>query len=203
MSKRPPKLASKTAAKPAAGDSLTGQLLIAMPGMEDPRFDRSVIFICAHTEEGAMGLMLNKPAEGIAFPELLKQLEISGASPRGDIPVLVGGPVETGRGFVLHSADYAAEDATLQVNEQIGLTATLDILRAAADGAGPRKAVLALGYSGWGPGQLEGEIQRNGWLTCPADDAILFDDDAESKWARALRKIGADPSHLSRDAGHA
>jgi putative transcriptional regulator len=181
--------------------SLTGQLLIAMPKMEDPRFMRSVVFICAHNPEGAMGLVVNKVVAQPSIEEVLGQLGISGEGFAG-APVHFGGPVEAGRGFVLHSADYT-EEATLVVDNHIGLTATLDILRAIGRGQGPRRRMLALGYSGWGPGQLDAEIRANGWLHVAADDELVFDDGAEDKWRRAIAKLGADPSALSGDAGHA
>jgi putative transcriptional regulator len=186
---------------------LEGQLLIAMPIMTDKRFARSVIYMCAHSAEGAMGLIVNQRAAHISFRELLKQLGI-GAGNGGDIEVdgmdvHVGGPVETGRGFVLHSADYHARDSTLAIDEGVSLTATIDILKAIAGGQGPDKAILALGYAGWRAGQLESEISANGWLHCPADPDLLFDRNLEQKYERALSKIGIDPSHLVSDAGHA
>ena len=181
---------------------LTGQLLIAMPGMRDPRFARSVIYMCAHNEEGAMGLVLNRLAGNISLPDLLTQLGVEQHVPDDAIRIHFGGPVETGRGFVLHSTDYAAGD-TLRVDEEVGLTASLDILRAIADGAGPRQRILALGYAGWGPGQLDAEIQANGWLSAPADETILFGDRLDEKWDRAFQKLGIEPGHLTSDAGHA
>ena len=189
---------------------LDGQLLIAMPVMEDPRFERSVIYLCAHSAEGAMGIMVNRPAGSIDFPELLVQLKIIAKSEQIELPepaetlqVLQGGPVDTGRGFVLHSSDFYIENATLLIDDQICLTATVDILKAIAKGAGPKHAVLALGYAGWRPGQLEAEIQDNGWLHCDADPDLVFGDDVEDKYSRALRKIGIDPGMLSNAAGHA
>jgi putative transcriptional regulator len=186
---------------------LEGQLLIAMPIMTDKRFARSVIYMCAHSAEGAMGLIVNQRAAHISFRELLKQLGI-GAGNGDDIEVdgldvHVGGPVETGRGFVLHSADYHAPDSTLPIDEGVSLTATIDILKAIASGRGPDKAILALGYAGWRAGQLESEIAANGWLHCAADLDLLFDRNLEQKYERALSKIGIDPSHLVSDAGHA
>ena len=184
-------------------DYLDGQLLIAMPTMGDPRFERSVIFMCAHSDQGAMGLIVNKVAQEISFDDLVEQLDVqASASPR-HIPVYVGGPVETGRGFVLHSMDFFSEGSTLRVNEDVGLTATVDILRAMATGRGPGQALLALGYSGWAPGQLDQEIQSNGWLHTEFDSEIVFDRDIDSKWDRAVAKLGIDPSFLSADAGHA
>jgi putative transcriptional regulator len=200
---------------PAASDEdgggyLDGQMLVAMPVMDDERFARSVIYICAHSAEGAMGIIVNRPAGSIDFPELLVQLNIIPDSEQIKLPenaesmkVLKGGPVETGRGFVLHSSDFFIKDATLPIDDDICLTATLDILKAIATGSGPKHAILALGYAGWAPGQLESEIQRNGWLHCPADPDLVFGDDVEDKYARALRKIGIDPGMLSNASGHA
>ncbi len=190
---------------------LDGQLLVAMPLMNDKRFARSVIYMCAHSEQGAMGLIVNQRAPHISFSDLLGQLSIEGDDGIGengaaeliDMDVHVGGPVETGRGFVLHSADYFAADSTLPIDEDVSLTATVDILRAIAAGKGPSRAMLALGYAGWRPGQLEDEIQANGWLHCPSDLDLLFDRNLDQKYERALSKIGVDPSHLVSDAGHA
>ncbi len=188
---------------------LEGHLLIAMPQMSDRRFARSVIYVCAHSDEGAMGLIINQRASHISFPDLLKRLDIpvpdaedGFASDLLAMPVHVGGPVETGRGFVLHTNDYFAGDSTA-LDDGVCLTATLDILKAIAAGKGPVNAIMALGYSGWSPGQLESEIQANGWLHCPADKAILFEPDLDAKYQRAMAKIGIDPSHLVSDAGHA
>jgi putative transcriptional regulator len=200
------------AARAAGGQKrgyLDGQMLIAMPAMRDERFARSLIYICAHSSEGAMGIVVNQPAENIKFPDLLVQLDVIPAKdliqlpPAANVKVLKGGPVETGRGFVLHTTDYFAADSTLPIDEKIGLTATLDVLRAIARGRGPRRALMALGYAGWGPGQLETEIQRNGWLHCAADDAIVFDGNLDGKYERAMRKIGIDLTKLSGQAGHA
>jgi len=189
---------------------LDGQLLIAMPVMGDPRFERSVIYLCAHSSEGAMGIMVNRPAGSIDFPELLVQLNIINKSDQINLPgnaetmkVLRGGPVDTGRGFVLHSGDFYIANATLKIADGICLTATIDILKAIAKGEGPKHALLALGYAGWAPGQLENEIQENGWLHCDADAELVFGDELEDKYARALRKIGIDPGMLSNEAGHA
>src|ERR1700761_6191706 len=189
---------------------LDGQLLIAMPVMGDPRFERSVIYMCAHSSEGAMGIMVNRPAGSIDFPELLTQLNIINKADHIKLPesaesmrVLSGGPVDTNRGFVLHSSDFFLAKATLPIDDKICLTATVDILKAIAKGTGPRHAILALGYAGWGPGQLENEIQGNGWLHCDADPELVFGGDVDEKYARALRKIGIDPGMLSNDAGHA
>lgn len=187
---------------------LDGQLLIAMPLMNDRRFAKAVIYLCAHSEDGAMGLIINHRADHINFPDLLDRLGIvtgeDGIS--GDLferQVHMGGPVETGRGFVLHSADYFATNSTLAIDEGVSLTATIDILKAMATGKGPDRSILALGYAGWAAGQLENEIQANGWLHCPADTDLLFDEDLDNKYVRALAKIGIDPSHLVNDAGHA
>jgi putative transcriptional regulator len=189
---------------------LDGQILIAMPVMDDPRFERSVIYLCAHSPEGAMGIIVNRPAGSIDFPGLLVQLDIIKKADQIKLPenaesmkVLKGGPVETGRGFVLHSSDFFIEDATLRIDDGICLTATVDILKAIARGAGPRHAILALGYAGWAAGQLETEIQHNGWLHCDADPDLIFGGDVEEKYLRALRKIGINPGMLSTDAGHA
>ncbi len=181
---------------------LTGQLLIAMPQMLDPRFEKTVIYMCAHTEDGAMGLVLNKVMENINFPDLLEQLNLEPKVAGNDIRVHFGGPVETGRGFVLHSADYV-QDATMVIDESISLTATTDILRDIADGEGPSNSILALGYAGWGPGQLDTEIQANGWLSVEADDGLVFGTEPASIWQNALAKIGIDVLMLSGDAGHA
>lgn len=182
---------------------LSGKMLIAMPGMGDPRFDHSVIFMCAHSEDGAMGLIVNKPAKELSLKNLLKQLGIAQSPGARDIRVHFGGPVENSRGFVLHSADYESRQATLKVDGRFGMTATLDILEALAQGEGPARSILALGYSGWGPGQLEGEILQNGWLTCDATDDLLFSSDNAGKWETALRSLGVDPLLLSASAGRA
>lgn len=181
---------------------LAGQLLIAMPGMTDPRFQRSVIYLCAHSAEGAMGLVVNKLFDTIDFRDLLAQLEIEPVDATPPLRVHYGGPVESGRGFVLHSTDVTQE-GTMLVDEDIGLTATVDILRAIAGGHGPLHRLLALGYAGWGPGQLDAEIQANGWLNAPADSALLFDRDVDTKWERSIAKLGVSLSMLSGDAGHA
>ena len=189
---------------------LDGQLLVAMPGMADERFARTVVYVCAHSEDGAMGIVVNKPAADLNFPDLLVQLDIIPEDERiqlpqrvGRVQVLMGGPVETSRGFVLHSPDFFIDQSTLPIDEGICLTATVDILRAIAKGEGPANAVLALGYAGWSEGQLEKEIQANGWLNCPADPEIIFHSTLDSKYDLALRRIGIDPAMLSSDAGHA
>jgi putative transcriptional regulator len=181
---------------------LPGQLLIAMPNMSDPRFERSVIYLCAHSADGAMGLVVNKLIESLTFPELLEQLGIDLGPKSGEIRVHFGGPVESGRGFVLHSDDYL-QDSTMVIDDGIALTATIDVLKDVSNGRGPDRAILALGYAGWGPGQLDAEIMHNGWLHAPADPDILFAADIDRKWDRAIRKIGIDPSMLTMDAGHA
>ncbi|MDQ7071949.1 MAG: YqgE/AlgH family protein, partial [Rhodobacterales bacterium] len=154
--------------------SLTGKMLIAMPGMGDPRFDKSVVFICAHSDEGTMGLIINKPTDDVRFAELLEQLEIDITGGVPETTVHIGGPVENGRGFVLHSPDYTSPISTLKVDGRFSMTATLDILEEIAQGGGPKRSFMALGYAGWGPGQLAGEIVQNGWLTCDADPDLVF-----------------------------
>ena len=189
---------------------LDGQMLIAMPAMSDERFARTVIYVCAHSSEGAMGIVVNHPAPNIKFTDLLVKLDVIPAADRiqlptkaGGVKVLRGGPVETERGFVLHSADFFIENSTLPIDDGICLTATLDILKAIARGSGPRSAILALGYAGWAPGQLENEIQHNGWLHCPADAELIFGGDTSGKYQMALKKIGIDLAMLSSEAGHA
>jgi putative transcriptional regulator len=188
----------------AGGENfLEGKLLIAMPGMADPHFEKSVIFMCAHSAEGAMGIMINKPVSGLSFHDLMEKLELKVTAETPNFPILYGGPVETGRGFVLHSGDYESSEATLPVSEDVSLTATLDILRAMADGRGPEHAIFALGYAGWTAGQIEDEIRRNGWIHCDSDPDLLFDGDVDGKWVTALRKLGIDALGLSAHAGHA
>ncbi|WP_151717706.1 YqgE/AlgH family protein [Gemmobacter serpentinus] len=182
---------------------LNGSILIAMPGLGDPRFEKSVILICAHGADGAMGLILNKPSQDLDFPELLDHLSIPLAPQGRDIRVHFGGPVERGRGFVLHSNDYHAEVGTMAVAGGLAMTATLDILQELAQGGGPREALLALGYAGWGPGQLEDEIARNDWLTAVPPVGLVFSPDDGGKWAMALRGMGIDPLLLSSAAGRA
>ncbi len=183
-------------------NSLSGQLLVAMPGMQDSRFEKTVIFVCAHSADGAMGLIVNKPFDAVSFPDLLEQLGVTECNSANRIDIQSGGPVEASRGFVLHSPDYIRE-ATLVVDEDVALTATIDILRAIADGFGPRLCMLALGYAGWGPGQLDTEILNNGWLNVDSDDDLVFGEDLDCKWTRAMDKLGIDPRMLSDDAGHA
>lgn len=189
---------------------LEGSILIAMPTMSDPRFARSVIYLCAHSSEGAMGLVINKPAENIDFVELMSRLNIPDNAEKIQIDVnerqrLVhfGGPVEPGRGFVLHSGEYNFQENTLAINEEVGLTATLDVLHEIAAGEGPEKSLLALGYAGWSPGQLENEILQNGWLHCTADEKLLFGTAVDEKYEFALQKMGVDPAMLSTQTGHA
>lgn len=183
--------------------SLTGKLLIAMPDMGDPRFEKSVIYICAHSDEGAMGLIVNKLADDLKFSDLLEQLNIPASDSTRAIRVHFGGPVEIGRGFVLHSRDYDGHGSTLPVDDRIGMTATLDILEDISRGTGPRRCLLALGYAGWGPGQLEDEIARNGWLTADGTPEIVFGEDNAAKWTAALATLGIDPFLLSTSGGSA
>ncbi|MBL4751754.1 MAG: YqgE/AlgH family protein [Amylibacter sp.] len=182
---------------------LDGKLLIAMPGMGDPRFDKTLIYMCAHSADGAMGLIVNKPAVDLKFSDLLDQLNITPAKSVRPIKVYFGGPVEHGRGFVLHSKDYTTKDTTLEVNEEFGMTATLDILEDISQGNGPDACLLALGYAGWGPGQLENEIRANGWLICDAQAALVFSDKNEDKWNGAIESLGFDPRLLSAEGGTA
>ena len=182
---------------------LTGKMIIAMPALGDPRFALSVILICAHSPEGAMGLILNKPLGDLSFSQLLTQLSIPQAPAGRDIRVHFGGPVERGRGFVLHSADFTSGQATMAIPGGFGMTATLDILEALAQGTGPAQALLALGYAGWGPGQLEAEIGRNDWLTAETSGDLIFAPDNAAKWTRALKTLGVDPVSLSSTAGRA
>jgi putative transcriptional regulator len=181
---------------------MSGQLLVAMPAMQDPRFARTVICLCAHSSDGAMGIVLNKPLAGLSFDELLKQLNLDPVPPQRRIRLMSGGPVEGGRGFVLHTADWETE-GSLRVNPEIALTASVDILKAIAGGGGPREGFLALGYAGWGPGQLETEIQQNAWLNVPPDEGLLFAAQPDTLWRQALAKLHVDPALLSDVAGHA
>lgn len=197
------------AGEPLARGYLDGQMLIASPSMSDDRFAKTLVYICAHSPEGAMGIVVNQPASNIKFPDLLVQLNvvpdgeaIQVSTRHEDVMVLKGGPVETGRGFVLHSSDFFIEDSTLPIDDGICLTATIDILKAIATGDGPASAILALGYAGWAPGQLEAEIQNNGWLHCAADPELIFGE-PERKYEKAMRKLGIAPGMLSSEAGHA
>lgn len=182
---------------------LTGKILIAMPGMGDPRFDRSVIYLCAHSSDGAMGLIVNKPTDQVNLKKLMKQLDISVNINLGEQRAYIGGPVEAGRGFVLHSADYRSAVNTVQVKTGFRMTATLDILESIGAGSGPSKSLIALGYSGWGAGQLESEIARNAWLTCDATQDLVFDAPDLEKWDKAMASLGINPLLLSSQAGHA
>lgn len=188
--------------EPAADAALAGKLLVAMPGMRDPRFAKSVIYLCAHSSDGAMGLVVNQALSTLSFPDLLTQLGIEANTAMQRIRVHVGGPVESGRGFILHSSEYR-QHGTLVVDDHFALSATVDILKAMARGDGPRRSLLALGYAGWGPGQLDGEIKANGWLHAAPDEDLVFGVDLDSKWTRAMGKLGIDPLMLSDAAGHA
>lgn len=196
---------------PSTDTTLDGQLLIAMPGMADTRFARSIVYLCAHNSaEGAMGIVVNQLEPEVSLKDLFVQLGIIAEDESGEMtgPVTEmhvhrGGPVETGRGFVLHTSDFIIDGATLRIGGNVCLTSTLEILRAIAGGEGPRESIFALGYAGWAPGQLENEIKANGWLLAPGDDAILFDDNVDAKYNRALANLGVDPAMLSSDAGHA
>lgn len=209
LRKKPRIVRSRGRADSAKQEFLDGQMLIAMPVMDDERFQRTVIYICAHSAEGAMGIVVNRLAASIDFPALLVQLDVIDKKDRINLPddaeslrIVRGGPVETGRGFVLHSSDFFLKDSTLAIDDDVSLTATLDILKAIASGQGPKQAILALGYAGWSPGQLENEIQHNGWLHCPADADLIFGD-IDGKYQRALAKLGIDLAALSNEAGHA
>lgn len=184
-------------------DFLTGKLLIAMPGMPDPRFERSVIFMCAHSAEGAMGLIVNKPVDGLDFAELLRRYNLPSDGLVRKVPILFGGPVDLGRGFFLHSPDYCDADSTHPVTAGISLTASQDILKAIAEGRGPQKSLLALGYAGWDEGQIESEIRDNGWIHCDADPDLVFSTRYENVWQKALGKLGVDISGLTGSAGRA
>jgi putative transcriptional regulator len=182
--------------------TLSGQLLVAMPQMADPRFARSVVYLCAHSADGAMGLVINRLIDSLRFDALLDQLGLESSAEHENLPIHFGGPVESSRGFVLHSTDYI-QDSTLLIDDEVALTATIDVLRAIADGGGPERRVLALGYAGWGAGQLDQEIQDNGWLLVPADEALVFGFDNDTKWQSAISKLGIDLPLLSTEAGHA
>jgi putative transcriptional regulator len=181
---------------------LAGQILIAMPGLPDPEFAHSVVYLCAHTHEGAMGLIVNRPLAQPSFAELLKQLEVAPVPPARAVALCKGGPVDHSRGFVLHTADWTG-DGSLRVADDVALTASLDVLKAIARGDGPREAILALGYANWGPGQLDQEMRQNSWLNTRPDPGLLFDGDHDSKWARALATLRVNPAWLSTVAGHA
>ena len=190
------------ASRDSSRSSLSGQLLVAMPQMSDPRFARTVVYLCAHSADGAMGLVVNRLIDSLDFGSLLAQLGVEVEGAPADMPVHFGGPVESSRGFVLHTSDYH-QDSTLVIDDEIALTATVDVLRSIARGTGPRRRVLALGYAGWAPGQLDAEIQANGWLLVPADLDLVFGRDNDSKWGQAIAKIGIDLSLLSSEVGHA
>ena len=182
---------------------LKGKVLIAMPEMGDPRFSVSIIFMCAYSPEGAMGLIVNKPTDELRLSNLLEQLDITATKEARDLPIHFGGPVEHGRGFVLHSYGYHSSLSTLDVNDDFAMTATLDILEDLANGRGPDKAIICLGYAGWGPGQLEAEIAQNAWLVCDADEALIFGTPDAEKWNAALEKLGVSALTLSAEAGRA
>lgn len=185
------------------GGFFSGQLLIAMPGISDPRFERALILVCAHDEQHAMGVAVNRPVEGLTLPDLLSRLDIKTNIVLPPDLVLMGGPVERERGFVVHTDDYMGENS-LEIGAGLGLTATREVLEAIAQrDHQPRKAFLALGYAGWGAAQLEDEIKENVWLTCDPDEALVFDHEYDTKWSRALGKIGVDPERLSSVAGRA
>lgn len=179
-----------------AADFLEGQVLIAMPGMSDPRFQKSLVYLCSHSEEGAMGLIVNKPADRLTLGGLLRRLDIKPCDKVEDDPVRYGGPVETMRGFVLHSGEFPGDEGTLRVEDDVSMSFSMDVLHAIARGEGPRRSLVALGYSGWAPGQLEGELQMNGWLACKPDEEMLFGAEDDGKWDKALAKIGVDPALL-------
>lgn len=182
---------------------LTGQLLLAMPGISDARFEYSVILMCSHSSDGAMGLILNKPIPEVSFQNVLKQMKIAPLKAARPVPVQFGGPVETGRGFILHSDEYVADETTLHVAEGMAMTVTTQILEDLARGMGPAQSIMCMGYAGWGPLQLEGELQRNGWLTCAATQELVFDPNYETKWHDALKSMGIDPLMLSAEGGEA
>ena len=182
--------------------SLTGQLLIAMPAMDDTNFAHSVILLCAHTDEGAMGIVLNQPLAKPSFDALLAQLDVEPVPPARQIQLCQGGPVDHGRGFVLHTSDWIS-DGSLRVDDRLALTASLDVLQEIAQGGGPKESMLALGYSSWGPGQLDREMQENVWLSAPVELALLFDADHGTKWRRALAILRVDPLLLSGVSGRA
>jgi putative transcriptional regulator len=185
-----------------AADRLTGQMLVAMPSLTDPNFSQVVILLCAHGEEGAMGIVLNRALQKPSFAGLLQQLDILPHPPQREIRLCAGGPVENVRGFVLHTTDWMAE-TTLEVDDAFALTTSLDVLKAIAEGQGPRAGLLALGYAGWGPGQLEAELAENAWLSVPPDEALVFDGHNDTRWRRAMQKLHIDPWSLSPVAGHA
>lgn len=189
--------------KPVVEDGLSGKMLIAMPSMGDPRFEKTVIYMCAHSDDGALGLVVNRRVDEVSQSDLFGQLKLDTSPDVATRHVHYGGPVETQRGFVLHTSDYRVDEATLEVDEEVSMTATVDVLKALAAGNGPRNAMIALGYAGWGGGQLEGELQRNGWLTCDSDEDLIFGLNDDGKWEAALAKLGVDPTWLSAEGGSA
>ncbi len=182
---------------------LNGKILIAMPGMTDPRFDHSIVFMCSHSDEGAMGLIVNKPADDLTFSTLLQQLDIEKTDAQVELTVHIGGPVEPGRGFILHSGDYVSNESTLRVTAEFGMTATMDVIKDISSGAGPKRCIFAMGYAGWGPGQLEGEIAANGWLVCDSSSDLVFSGEDQMKWSAALATLGVNPLLLSAEGGRA
>lgn len=184
-------------------NDLEGKLLIAMPEMGDPRFQRSVILICEHSEKGTMGLIINKPSADIRLDDLIEQLDLGAADESASQVVHFGGPVDMGRGFVLHTDEYVSGISSHKIIEGVRLSSSLDVLEDIAQGAGPRRALLMLGYAGWGAGQLDAEILDNGWLIAPADAAFVFGGSGDAKWTAALERLGIDPLLLSAEAGHA
>jgi len=184
-------------------DGLSGKLLVAMPGIGDERFNRAVILICAHSRDYAMGLVLNDPMADLTLPDLFDQLDIEQDIKLPEIPVLNGGPVGTDRGFVVHSTDYFSDGATVQVTDELCMTATRDVLQAIASGPSPRQSMLSLGYAGWGPGQLEYELSQNAWIVSQPDTTLVFGDAFAQKWEASLERVGIDPAFLHMDGGHA
>lgn len=199
---RPMAAATTTPFEMSGPEGLTGKVLIAMPRLEDPWFTKTVIYLCAHSDDGAMGLVVNRVLDTVDFPELLSQLGLDCSPEAATVKVHFGGPVETGRGFVLHSTDYVLA-TSLRIDDGVALTATLDVLKAMTEGHGPDRTLVALGYAGWGPGQLETEIQSNSWLVVDADAELLFEGDVEGKWREAIGRLGVDLAHLSGEGGHA
>ena len=189
---------------PSDVEFLSGRLLIAMPGIDDPRFERAVVFLCAHDAEHAIGLAVNRPVDGLTLESLFQSIGVEPPLRRlADEPVLMGGPVERERGFVLHTDDYLLDDVSVPVRTGLALTTTKEVLQAMGGDAAPRRAILALGYAGWGPGQLEREVRENVWLVCDPDEALIFDDDHDHKWSRALGKLGVTAAMLSESGGRA
>lgn len=182
---------------------LTGKLLVATPGMGNEQFDKSVVFVCEHSAKGAMGLIVNKRAKGMALGDVLEQLDVDVAGHVKALPVYFGGPVEIARGFVLHSPDFQSSLQTVNVGMDFAMTVTMDVLEEMGKGVGPENAQMMLGYAGWGPDQLENEIAQNGWLICEATVELVFGADDSAKWALALASMGLDPLTLSATAGHA